>query len=163
MALVEWSPFREAMPLRRLINQLFEDAVIAPGQTGAVQQNLDLALDIMERDHDLIVKASLPGVKPEDVHASVENNILTIAGEIRDEQEQKDGRYYCRERRYGRFARSVLLPSPVNADAAEARFEDGVLTITLPKTEEARPKRINLRTPAHAIEAPREQQAEAVS
>src|SRR5262245_19563017 len=91
-------------------------------------------LDVIEQGDNLVVKATLPGVKPEDVDVNVENGVLTIRGELREEQEHGQGRYLHRERRYGTMARQVMLPRDVDTSACEASFEHGVLTLTLPKS-----------------------------
>ena len=103
-----------------------------------------LPLDISENDNEFIVKASLPGIRPEDVQITVHGDTLTIRGEMKAEQEKKDEHYHLRERRYGLFQRTVRLSAPVVADQAQAEFENGVLTLTLPKAEEAKPKQIKI-------------------
>jgi HSP20 family protein len=106
-----------------------------------------LALDLYETDDNLVVETSLPGINPDDVDISIVGNTLTIKGETKHEAEKEEkGRYHYRERRYGAFRRSIILPTGVNTDAAEAVFEKGVLKLTLPKVEEAKPKRIQVKT-----------------
>jgi HSP20 family protein len=92
-----------------------------------------------------VVKMWLPGVKPEDIQVSVTNGVLTIRGEVKEEKEEKEKTYHLRERRYGSFSRSVSLPNDVSADKADADFENGVLTLTLPKAEEAKAKTITVK------------------
>jgi HSP20 family protein len=111
----------------------------------------DLALDVVETDEDFVVKASLPGINPEDLEITYNNNLLTIKGEVKEEKDVEEQRYHLRERRYGSFSRSISLPSSVKADAIEASYEAGVLTLHLPKAEEAKPKRI----PVQSGQAPK--------
>lgn len=103
-------------------------------------------VEVRETNDELHVTAELPGLKPEDVTVTVENGVLSISGEKKQEfQEGKEeGNYYLFERRYGRFERSFTLPRTVNADQIKARFEDGVLTIRLPKAESANPRRVQI-------------------
>jgi len=110
---------------------------------------LGFALDVYENDDALVVKAALPGVRPDEVDISVTDDILTIKGETKSEEETKDGSYHRRELRYGAFARSIALPTLVNHDKAEATFENGILTVTLPKAEEVKPKSIKIA--AHGV------------
>jgi HSP20 family protein len=142
MTLTRWDPFGEMLSLRKAMDRLLEESFVRPtfGWGGGEAGGVDV--DLMEKDDALVVTASLPGVKPEDTNVTVENNVLTIRGEMREEQERKDERYHRRERRYGSVARRIALPTAVNADAAQATFEHGVLTITLPKAEQAKPRQI---------------------
>lgn len=100
------------------------------------------ALDLAEEGDNLVVKADLPGIKPEDVELSVQDNMLTLAGEKKQEHEDKSDNFYHSERRYGAFRRTIQLPSSVDPDKVDAKFHDGVLTITLPKDARTLPKRI---------------------
>lgn len=138
-----WDPFREMLTFRNMVDRMFDDQF---GRlTEGTGNEWNLALDVSEADEGFVVKASLPGIKPEDVNITFENNVLTIQGETRDEQETKDQRYYLRERRYGTFSRSIQVPATIKADAIEAHYENGVLTLHLPKAEEAKPKRIAIK------------------
>lgn len=103
-------------------------------------------VDVRETADAILVQAELPGLHPDDVDLRVENGVLTISGEKKHEVEEgkEDSSYHFFERRYGRFERSFTLPRSVNADAVKARFEQGVLTVTLPKAETARPRRIQI-------------------
>jgi HSP20 family protein len=102
----------------------------------------DLALDVAENENEFLVKASLPGINPDDLDITFSGKTLTIKGEYKAEEEKEDVHYHMRERRYGSFSRSLSLPTPIKSDAIEAKYEAGVLTLHLPKTEEAKPKRI---------------------
>ena len=97
-----------------------------------------------EHDDAIVVKAELPGLNPDDIEVSVHGNTLTLSGEKKESSEDKGDNYYHVERRYGRFHRDVLLPAEVDAEKVEANYKDGVLTITVPKTEEAKPKKIKI-------------------
>ncbi len=145
--LTRFEPFRDMMSLRQAMDKLFEDSFVRPagaGLTGAASSGV--ALDMFETESDVVVKAELPGVKPDEVDVSVTDNILTIKGEHKEERESKESSYYCKELRYGSFNRSVRLPASVNSDKADATFENGVLTLTIPKAEESRPKQIRVKT-----------------
>ena len=145
--LIRWDPFREAVSLRDAMDRLLEDSFVRPrGEWPTLaSREQSLALDVYETDENLVVEASMPGTKPEEVDISVVGNTLTIKAEREEQREKKEeGRYYFRERRYGAFQRSVGLPVDVDADKAEATFEDGVLKLSLPKAEEAKPKRIQV-------------------
>ena len=146
-----WDPWGEMLSLRQAMDRLFEDAFIRPrgGQEGwGGREMLGLETDCYERDDELVVTAALPGVKPENVDVAIQGNVLTIRGETSEESEQgeQEGRWHQRERRFGSYFRQIQLPVQVNAEQAEARFENGVLRLTLPKAEEARERRIQIAT-----------------
>ncbi|MBC7260093.1 MAG: Hsp20/alpha crystallin family protein [Chloroflexi bacterium] len=144
--LVRWDPFREMVSLREAMDRLFEESFVRPfGPLFRAEGVSTLAIDMYETDNDVVVKASVPGVKAKDLDITVTGNMLTIKGEVKEESEGKKGDYHYRERRYGAFQRSVTLPVDVQADKAEATFEDGVLTLRLPKVEEAKPKQITIK------------------
>jgi HSP20 family protein len=105
-----------------------------------------LPLDVYESDDEVTVRTSIPGVNPDDIDISVLGATLTIKGEKSEDREKKKGNYHLRERHYGAFQRSVNLPSQVNVDKAKAEFKDGVLILTLPKIEAAKPKSIKVKT-----------------
>ena len=146
--LTRWDPFREMMTLRNWMDRWMD----SPMSTLSTWQPAawDLALDVAETDDDFVVKASLPGVAPDDLEITYNHNMLTITGEIKEEKDVEEQRYHLRERRYGSFSRSISLPSTVKADAIEANYEAGVLTLHLPKAEGAKPKRI----PVNSGQAP---------
>ena len=142
--IVRWNPYQEMANFRRVMNRMFEDPFFP--ETMDLDQPMvwDLPLDVIENRDEYEVKASLPGIKPDDLEITYTNNTLTIRGEMKEEHEEKgkDERYHLRERRYGSFSRSVYLPTPIDANKIQADYEDGVLTLGLPKTEEVKPKRI---------------------
>ncbi len=145
--LTRWDPFSEMLSLREAMDSLFENAMIAPwsGRSAEGQGGNGLPLDVTENADNFVVKASLPGVKPEDLDVTVNGDTLTIKGELKVDEEKKDERYHLRERRWGAFQRSVTLPAPVKTDQVQADYNNGVLTLTLPKTEEVKPKRIQIK------------------
>jgi HSP20 family protein len=141
MNLERWDPFRDVVSLRDAMNSLLQESFVRPnGGPGT----LALPLDVVESEQDFVVKASLPGVKPDDVQISIHGDMLTIRGETKAEQEKKGDTWHVRERRHGSFQRSVGLSAPVNTEKAVAKFDNGVLTLTLPKSEEAKPKQIRI-------------------
>jgi HSP20 family protein len=142
--LIRRDPFREMMSLRSAMDRIFDSAFF--GMPWEWQPLMgDLALDVAEDENEFVVKASLPGINPDDLDITYSGKTLTIKGEYKAEDEKEDVYYHLRERRYGSFSRSLSLPAPINSDAIQARYEAGVLTLHLPKTEEAKPKRIAVR------------------
>ena len=141
--LIRWDPFRDMNNLRlwavrNEMDRMFENTLLGPFEPTA----WDLALDVAETDNEYLVKASLPGINPDDLEVTYNANVLTIKGDTREDKEVDQKRYYLRERRYGSFSRSVSLPSSVKPEKIEASYDAGVLTLHLPKAEEAKPKRI---------------------
>jgi HSP20 family protein len=143
MAIQRWEPLREMVSLRDAMNSLLQESFVHPIGLRADGAEM-LPLDISENENEFVVKASLPGVRPEDVQITAHGDTLTIRGVIKGEEEKKGDHYHLRERRFGEFQRTVKLSSAISADKAEARFEDGVLTLTLPKAEGAKPKQIKV-------------------
>jgi len=136
------APVTELNRLRREIDRLFQEpfGFLAPGTS--FFEGWSPAVDIYEDKDKYIVKAELPGMKKEDIDAALDGATLTISGERREEEEKRDGENYRSERFFGRFQRSVTLPTAVQPNKIEASYKDGVLTVTLPKSEEAKPKQI---------------------
>ena len=102
------------------------------------------SLDLSETKDALVVKAEIPGIEPKEIQISLQEQVLTVKGEKRREKEEKDEHYYRRERSWGAFARSIRLPAPVVGEKVTATFKNGLLTVTLPKAEEAKPKHIDV-------------------
>ena len=146
MTLTRWSPAAEMVSLRDAMNSLFQESFVQPNgaRSEGAAATSTLPLDITEGENDFVVTASLPGIKPEDVQTTVLGDTVTIKAESKANGEQKGQNWLVRERRTGSFQRSVTLGTPINADKASAHFEHGVLTLTLPKSEQARPKQIKL-------------------
>ena len=131
----EMATWRNAMD--RLVNEAFETAGVWS------QPHLyTLPLDVIETVEGFTVKASLPGVQPENFEVTLNDNVLTIKAEITSEQETEEARYHLRERRFGRFERSITLPIPVKAESITADYDAGILTVNVPKAEEVKPKKI---------------------
>jgi len=146
MAIERWHPFTDLMSLRQAMDRLFEDSFVRPSHALEVLGEVTTpALDVYQTPSEIVVKAALPGVKPEDVNIDITGDTLTIKGESKAEQEVKREDYLYQERRYGAFSRSVLLPGGLKSDKAEATIEDGVLTLTIPKAEEVKPKAIKVK------------------
>ena len=152
--LSRFEPFRGTSSLQEQINRLFNDVFERPGD----ESNLTSwapAVDIFETEHELVVKADLPDVDPKDLDIRVENNILSIRGERKFEKKVSEDKYLRVERAYGSFSRSFSLANSVNSEAIKADYQNGVLTLTVPKREEAKPKQIKVSvgTPAMAAAA----------
>jgi len=143
-SLMRWDPFTAVEPLSDAMDRVFPGSLLPVWRRGL--SGVDAALDMYETDDAVVVKASVPGVKPEDVEVSVVGDTLTIRGEIKADEKVENGQYLCRELARGRFARSVSLPGLVQADKAKAEFENGILTIQVPKVEEAKPKVIKVKS-----------------
>jgi HSP20 family protein len=141
--LIRWEPMREMMTLREAMDRLFDDAFTRP--VGISGVSAMPAIDMYQTNDEVVVKATLPGLKAEDVSITVTGETLTLRGEYKQENEQKEATYHIREQRSGSFERSLLLPTDVKADKAKADFEDGVLTITMPIAEEVKPKSITIK------------------
>src|SRR5690242_10733837 len=141
--LTRWDPFNEMLSLREAMNQLLEESFVAPSMARR-DQGFVPALDLSESADGYLVEVQVPGVRPEDVQIMVENNVLTVKGELRQESEDKKRNYHRVERRYGSFQRTIALPSTVKADAIQASLTNGVLRLDIPKAEEVKPRRINV-------------------
>ena len=141
--LTRWEPLCEMMTLREAMDRLLDDAFTRPiGTNGGSTMP---AIDLYQTDDEVVLKAALPGLKADDVQITVTNDVLTLRGEFKWENNHKDATYHIREQRYGSFERSVALPVDVQTDKAKADFQNGVLTITLPKAESVKPKTINIK------------------
>ena len=136
-------PFGRTLGLRQVMDRLLEDAVVMP-------RNVDgqgwggPALNVYEDGDTLVVEAQLPGMKPEDLDINVEQGVLTISGQTTAEEERKERNYLIREHRTGRFSRSLRLPATYDPDACQATFDHGVLRLSFPKSESAKPRRIQI-------------------
>jgi HSP20 family protein len=141
--LIRWQPMREMVTLRDAMDRLFDEAFTRPwGLTDGGRYGVAPSVDMFETENDVVIKAALPGMKAEEVEINVTGEMLTLKGETQETSEAKDQAYHIREQRWGSFERSVALPTTVVSDKAKADFEDGILTITLPKAEEVKPKTI---------------------
>jgi len=143
--LIRWEPAREMMTLRDAMDRLFDDAFTRPLRLNDGHWSMP-AVDMYQTDNEIVVKAAIPGVKTDEVQINVTGEVLTIKGEVKEKEEVQEKAYYLREQRWGMFERTIALPTDVIADKAKAEFENGILTITLPKAEEVRPKTISIKT-----------------
>ena len=137
-------PFRELFDLQRGIHQLFDEGYGAPREEMALRAWAP-PVDIYEDENAFLIKVELPEINREDVKVNLNENVLSIAGERRVENEEKRENYHRVERSYGQFHRSFTLPQNVDAGAINAQFKDGVLRLTLPKKEEAKPRQIEVK------------------
>jgi HSP20 family protein len=148
MAIVRWEPFRDLVAVQGRLNRIFDEAF--SGQPRGNDEDWGLggqwapSVDIFENDGNLVLKAELPGIDPKDVDVRVENNVLTLRGERKFESEVKREKYHRVERAYGTFSRSFTLPNVVDTEKIKAEYKDGVLQVTLPQREEAKPKQIQV-------------------
>src|SRR5574339_12496 len=145
--LTRWEPASEFMTLRDAMDRLFDDAFTQPfslirngGSTRA-----SLPVDMYQTDDDVVVRAVVPGLRPEDVQINVTGDVLTIRSQVKQEEEKKERTWHMREHRLGSFERSVALPVHVVPEKATAEFENGILIVTLPKAEEVKPKTITIK------------------
>jgi HSP20 family protein len=151
-ALNRWEPFRGAATLQEQVNRLFGDVL----DHSRAESNLTSwapAVDIYETEHELVVKADLPEVDPKDLDIRVENNVVTIRGERKFEKRVNEENYLRVERAYGAFSRSFSLANTVHSEAIKAEYQNGVLTLTVPKREEAKPKQIKVTVGTPAVAA----------
>ncbi|MEJ5198414.1 MAG: Hsp20/alpha crystallin family protein [Anaerolineae bacterium] len=139
--LSRWDPFREVVTLREAMDRLFEDSFI-PTRRRAREEAFRLPLDAYVTPEEIVILANMPGVKPEEVEITIEGDTLTIKGERPAPLENVD--YVLQERAYGKFQRTLTINIPVDANKAEAKFENGLLTLTIPKAEAAKPKTIQV-------------------
>jgi HSP20 family protein len=139
---IRWNPTRE-LDLFNEFDRMLERTWDAARSGSTI--GFGLAVDMVERDESFMLKASLPGVHPDDINITLEDNVLTISGEIHADEVKEDETYHLRERRFGHFTRSFRFPTMVNAEAIEADYDNGILLVTVPKAEEVKPKRITIR------------------
>lgn len=145
--IMEWKPFREVSRLRREMDRLWDD-FFGPARRAfrPLEGEWAPAVDVSETADKVVVKAEVPGMDAQNIDISLSGDILTIKGEKKSEREEKKENYHLVERSYGSFSRSLRLPAAVEADKIEAAYKQGVLTITCPKKEEAKPKAIEIKT-----------------
>lgn len=141
--LIRWEPMREMMTLREAMDRLFDDAFTRPLSLSAVSALP--AIDLYQTADEVVLKATLPGLKTEDVQISVTGDVLTLRGEFKQQDAKEEATWHIREQRFGSFERSILLPTEVQTDKARADFENGILTVTLPKAEAVKPRTISIK------------------
>ena len=139
-----WPVFGRLTDLRDDLDRLFESPLAEWGRTSSLLSGWNPSLDVYEDKDNLYVKVELPGMKREEIEVSLHEGSLSISGERKSEQKHQDAEVYRAERFFGRFQRTVTLPTPVAAEKVNAEYKDGILSITLPKTEEAKPKHIDV-------------------
>jgi HSP20 family protein len=145
MTLVHRVPFSDLLSLRQAMDRLFEEGFVSP-RTWQFGDEQPVPLDIYASDGEVVVQAILPGIKPEEVDITVEGTTLTIAGETTSTNGGKDGSILLQEIRRGRFTRTLSLPAGLEPDKATATFEDGILTLRIPKAEQVKPRQIKITT-----------------
>jgi HSP20 family protein len=151
--MIRWDPGRDLMSLKQAIDKLFEDSAIRPSSFTFQIGEGNIPVDILQTDTTITVKATIPGVKPEEVDISISGETLTIKAEKKEEQEFKEKEYVRKENRYGLISRSITLPVEVDADRAEAMFDNGILTFTIPKSEKSKPKQIKVQPKRQSTES----------
>ncbi len=138
------SPFGRLESLREEVNRLLENPFFGLNRSGGLVSGWNPVVDVTQDKDFVYIKAELPGLKKEEIDLSLHEGVLTIAGERQREHQQEGEKVYREERTFGRFQRSIALPIAVNSDAIKAAYRDGILTIELPKAEEAKPKQIEV-------------------
>jgi HSP20 family protein len=142
--IVRWDPFRNMVSLRDMMDQMVDERFFRSPFPLSPWSEGSMAVDMYETDDSVIVKTSIPGVKADDIDVSIAGDTLTIKAETKEEQEIKRENYLRRERRYGSYCRSVTLPGGLETEKADADYTNGILTLTLPKAEEIKPKSIKV-------------------
>ena len=142
--LTRWEPVREMMTLREAMDRLFDDAFTRPLNIRDGGWSSP-AVDMFQTDDEVVVKVALPGFKADEVQINVTGDVLTLRGEVKQQEEKKERAWHIREQRWNSFERAIALPTDVKANQASADFENGILTITLPKAEEVKPKTITVK------------------
>jgi HSP20 family protein len=145
-SLIRWEPIN-VVTLRDAMDRMFEDSFLRPRAEWIAPLSVaTLAIDVYETKDDVVVKAALPGIKPEELDVTITGNTLSISGESKEENEVKEKNFIRQERRYGSFSRTVTLPNGLKSDKADATFENGMLTLKIPKAEEIKPKVIKVKS-----------------
>jgi HSP20 family protein len=145
MALIRRDPWMTIPTLQHSINRLFDDMLPETEREETGLFNWQPSVDTLERDNAIEIRAELPGIKKDDISIDVRNNVLTLSGERSHDEDVNEGDFYRRERFYGRFQRAITLPDNVDTDNIDAAYEEGVLKITVPKTEESQRKKIEVK------------------
>ncbi len=146
MPIMRWRPTRDLLNIREDMNRLFDSffSELPEQRRGLLEGEWAPSIDVAETDDEIVVTVELPGVKQDDVDITVTDDILILKGEKKEEKEIKKENYHRVERSYGSFQRSINLPTGVQADKAKATYNNGVLYVTIPKAEEAKPKQIKI-------------------
>lgn len=144
MSLARWDPFRELEALQENVNRLFEESIVRPRRESRADRVWAPPVDLAEDEDKVVVKAELPGMKREDIDIELSGDALTTRGERKFENEERKEDYERVERAYGRFQRSFTIGVPVKSDEVKASYRDGLLEITIPKSEEVKPKKVDV-------------------
>ena len=144
MVLDRWDPFRELRRMEETMDRLWRGLGPTAGGPSSDVEHWGIPMDIVRTGNAVVVKASLPGVKPSEISVTIEDNVLTVSGKTETTDEHNDGAYLMRERRTGSFSRSIRLPDSIDSNKAESSYVAGVLTITLPKTETQKAKQFKI-------------------
>lgn len=136
---VRWNPVNP-VSLFNEFDRLFE----RPSLQQNTSRDWSIALDVVEKDDNYMIKATVPGINPDELEITLEDGVLTLKGEIKSDEEVEEAKYHVRERRYGSFSRSIRFPVAVNGDAVEATYNNGILSLNVPKAEAVKPKRITI-------------------
>lgn len=146
MNLVRWDPYRELMGMRQAMDRLLEGGAFRPSRSViSFNEWVQPSLDVYQTPKEVVIKASLPGIKPEDVEVEITGDTLTIKAETKGEEKVEEEDYLCRECHYGSYFRAITLPQALKTEKAEASFDDGVLTLTIPRKREAKSKTIEVK------------------
>ena len=146
MAIARWSPFQELTNLHTTMDRLFGDMFEAPTGPSGPASTFRLPVDISQTDSSYVISGPVPGFKPEDVEVTVSSNVLSIHAKRREEKSDKKGNYLRREVIYGDFERQIALPNDAKSDNVNATFDNGLLKIEVPRTPQAQPQRIEVRS-----------------
>jgi HSP20 family protein len=159
--ITRFDPLGEMVSLRSAMDRLFEDSFVSPMSWRTVTggETLTPAIDVHETPDDIVVTATLPGMKAEDVEITMTGQSLTLRGEFKADEKVERDQYLYRERRFGSFSRSLQLPVRVEGDRAEATFTDGILTLRIPKAEEVKPRQIRINAGGNGQTTPSESEA----
>src|SRR5215204_5194280 len=145
MNMITYDPLRELRSLQEEVNRVFSSNFNRSGESGMMRGAWNPSVDIFENKDQIVLEAELPGLKPEDVNISIENNVLTIHGERKFEKKDEEDNFHRVERSYGSFTRSFTLPPTVSSENVDATFDNGILRLSLAKREEAKPRRIEIK------------------
>ena len=148
MNIVRWEPFRDMVTLREAMDSLFADSFVRAPRLTDNGGSATPAVDVFETGDKLGIKATMPGVKPEDIEINITPEGVEIKGETKSEKETKEANYVRRECHYGSFSRTIPLPTGLKIDKAEATIDNGVLTLEIPKAEEEKPKTVKIKAKA---------------
>ena len=151
MTLQRWDPFNELRSMQETMNHLWRS--FGAGTTeGQEMETWAVPLDVVQQEDNFVIRASLPGVNPDNIDVSIEDNVLTNRGQSAHESEHKEGNYLMQERRSGSFYRALRLPDTVDTDQAQPHYEHGVLTITIPKAESKKAKQLKVSVGGRELE-----------